>query len=29
MELVRLSRLSVSEVRPDEWAKILAMAGAQ
>lgn len=29
MELVRLSRLSVSEVRPDEWTKILAMAGAQ
>ncbi|MEC9066228.1 MAG: EVE domain-containing protein [Pseudomonadota bacterium] len=29
MELVRLSRLSVSEVGPDEWTKILAMAGAQ
>lgn len=28
MELVRQSRLSVSEVRPDEWKKILSMAGA-
>ncbi len=28
MELVRQSRLSVCEVRPEEWAKILAMAGA-
>lgn len=27
MELVRQSRLSVSEVRPDEWKKILSMAG--
>ena len=27
MELVRLSRLSVAEIRPEEWAKILAMAG--
>lgn len=27
MELVRLSRLSVAEVRPDEWAKILEKAG--
>ncbi len=27
MELLRLSRLSVSAVRPDEWALILAMAG--
>ena len=26
MELVRLSRLSVSPVRDDEWAKVLAMA---
>jgi len=26
MELVRLSRLSVAEVRPDEWEKVLAMA---
>lgn len=26
MELVKLMRLSVSEVRPDEWKKILAMA---
>jgi len=26
MELVRLSRLSVAEVRPAEWKKILAMA---
>lgn len=28
MELVRLSRLSVAEVRPDEWQKILEMAKA-
>lgn len=28
MELVRLSRLSVAEVRPDEWEKILAKARA-
>ncbi|HEY8603679.1 MAG TPA: EVE domain-containing protein [Tsuneonella suprasediminis] len=27
-ELVRLSRLSVAEVRPDEWGKILSMASA-
>jgi predicted RNA-binding protein with PUA-like domain len=27
MELVRLSRLSVSPVRDEEWRKILAMAG--
>ncbi|HEX6741917.1 MAG TPA: EVE domain-containing protein [Sphingomicrobium sp.] len=27
MELVRLSRLSVSPVREEEWAKILKMAG--
>ena len=27
MELVRLGRLSVSEVLPDEWAKVLEMAG--
>lgn len=27
MELVRLSRLSVSAVRPDEWELILDMAG--
>jgi len=27
MELLRLSRLSVSAVRPDEWALILEMAG--
>jgi predicted RNA-binding protein with PUA-like domain len=27
MELVRLSRLSVSPVREDEWAKILEMSG--
>lgn len=26
MELVRLSRLSVAEVRPEEWAKVLEMA---
>ena len=28
MELVRLSRLSVSPVRDEEWAQILKMAGA-
>lgn len=28
MELVKLSRLSVAEVRPDEWKKILSMAKA-
>lgn len=28
MELVRLSRLSVAEVRPDEWEAILAKARA-
>jgi predicted RNA-binding protein with PUA-like domain len=27
MELVRQSRLSVSPVRPEEWAKVLKMAG--
>lgn len=27
MELLRQSRLSVSAVRPDEWALVLAMAG--
>jgi predicted RNA-binding protein with PUA-like domain len=27
MDLVRLSRLSVGKVRPDEWAEILKMAG--
>ncbi len=27
MELVRLGRLSVAEVRPAEWAKVLKMAG--
>jgi len=27
MELVRQSRLSVAEVRPEEWEHILAMAG--
>lgn len=26
MELIRLSRLSVAEIRPDEWRKILSMA---
>jgi len=26
IELVRLSRLSVAEVRPEEWEKVLAMA---
>lgn len=28
MDLIRLSRLSVGSVRPDEWALILKMAGA-
>jgi predicted RNA-binding protein with PUA-like domain len=28
MELTRLSRLSVSPVRDEEWRKILQMAGA-
>jgi predicted RNA-binding protein with PUA-like domain len=27
MELIRQSRLSVSPVREEEWAKVLAMAG--
>ena len=27
MELIRLSRLSVAEIQPDEWAQILARAG--
>ncbi len=27
MELIRLGRLSVGEVRPEEWAKVLEMAG--
>jgi predicted RNA-binding protein with PUA-like domain len=27
MELLRLSRLSVSAVRPEEWARVLDMAG--
>lgn len=27
MELVRQSRLSVSPVRPEEWAKVLALSG--
>ena len=27
MDLVRLSRLSVGKVRPDEWVEILKMAG--
>ena len=27
MELIRQSRLSVSPVRPEEWAKVLKMAG--
>lgn len=26
VEVVRLSRLSVAEIRPDEWTKILSMA---
>ncbi|MES2903866.1 MAG: EVE domain-containing protein [Pseudomonadota bacterium] len=29
MELIRQSRLSVSPVRPEEWAKVLEMAGAE
>lgn len=29
MELVRLSRLSVAEIRPDEWKKIIAMSKAK
>lgn len=28
IELVRLSRLSVAEIRPDEWKKILSMSEA-
>jgi predicted RNA-binding protein with PUA-like domain len=28
IELIRLSRLSVAEIRPDEWRKILSMAEA-
>ena len=28
IELIRLSRLSVAEIRPKEWDEILAMAGA-
>jgi len=28
MELVRLSRLSVAEVRPEEWTKILSLSEA-
>lgn len=28
IELIRLSRLSVAAIRPDEWKKILAMAEA-
>jgi predicted RNA-binding protein with PUA-like domain len=27
MDLVRLSRLSVGKVRPEEWAEVLKMAG--
>jgi predicted RNA-binding protein with PUA-like domain len=27
IELVRQSRLSVAEIRPEEWARVLAMAG--
>jgi len=27
MEIIRLSRLSVAEVRPEEWEHVLAMAG--
>jgi len=27
MELIRLGRLSVSELKPEEWAKVLDMAG--
>jgi predicted RNA-binding protein with PUA-like domain len=26
IELIKLSRLSVAEIRPDEWSKIVAMA---
>lgn len=29
MELIKQSRLSVSEVRPEEWAIVLEMAGEQ
>jgi predicted RNA-binding protein with PUA-like domain len=29
MELVRLSRLSVAEIRPEEWEQVLAMARRQ
>lgn len=29
MELIRQSRLSVSPVRPEEWAKVLEMTGAR
>jgi predicted RNA-binding protein with PUA-like domain len=28
IELIRQSRLSVAEIRPDEWDKILSMATA-
>ena len=28
MELVKLSRLSVAEIRPDEWDKVIAMSEA-
>ncbi|OYZ98447.1 MAG: ubiquinol-cytochrome C reductase, partial [Novosphingobium sp. 17-62-8] len=28
MDLIRLSRLSVGAVRPEEWALVLKMAGA-
>ena len=28
IELIRLSRLSVAEIRPEEWDKILDMAKA-
>jgi len=27
MELIRLGRLSVAELKPEEWAKVLQMAG--
>jgi predicted RNA-binding protein with PUA-like domain len=27
MELIRLGRLSVAELKPEEWAKVLEMAG--
>jgi len=27
MDLVRLSRLSVGKVRPEEWAEVMKMAG--